>query len=142
MYLLRDLIGLHVFKFLRVCDRQCERRARREYNFTQPRLCLLLFKDTLKHATCFATLLLYELKSCVALLTTHESNLFCSETDCRRLRKVVAVSREKFFFFATKSVHVACLTGPRRTCFAASDVTNSRVIVSNQKSVLRQLATT
>ena len=49
---------------------------------------------------------------------------------CRK-QKVVAVSREKFFFFATKSVHVACLTGPRRTCFAASDVTNSRVIVSN-----------
>ena len=140
MYLLRDLIVLHVFKFLRVCDRQCERRARREYNFTL--LCSLLFKDTLKRATCFATLLLYELKSCVTLFTTHESNLFCSKTDCCRLRKVVAVSREKFFYFATKSVHVAFLSGPRQTCFAASDVTNSRVIVSNQKSVFTQLATT
>ena len=47
--------------------------------------------------------------------------------------------------FCNKSVHVARFTGPRQTCFAASDVNpvhGSRVILSNQTSVFKQLAAT
>ena len=48
--------------------------------------------------------------------------------------------------FATKFEHVARFTGLLQTCLAASDVTpvwrDSRVILSNQRSVQAQLATT
>jgi len=44
-------------------------------------------------------------------------------------------------------MHVPCSTGPKQTCFAASDVNSrvwrdSRVILSNQKSVFTQHAGT
>ena len=37
---------------------------------------------------------------------------------CKKLLQKV----ESKFTFVTKSVHVACFTGPRQTCFATSDV--------------------
>ena len=68
-------------------------------------------------ATCFAKFLQNELNSDVARFISHE--LDCLATNqvavgCRKLRVVL--------LFATKSVHVLCFTGPRETCFAASDV--------------------
>ena len=42
--------------------------------------------------------------------------------------------------FATESYHAACFSGPRQTCFPASEVT-FRAILSNQRSVFRQIAT-
>ena len=74
------------------------------------------------------------------------SNLPCNKSGCCRLRKVVAQSREQFYFFATKSAHVVRFTGLRQTYFTASDVRNSRIwhdsgeILSNQKSVFTQFA--
>ena len=50
--------------------------------------------------------------------------------------------------FCNQSVHVARFTGPRKTCSAASDVTpvcgrnDIRLILSNRKSVFKQLAAT
>ena len=52
---------------------------------------------------------------------------------------------ENSFTFCKKSLHVARFTGPRQTCFAASDVNpvhGSRVILSNQKSAFKQPAAT
>ena len=59
-----------------------------------------------------------------------------------------AKTREKFYFLHQNlSMLRVLITGPRQTCFEASDVTpvyiwrDSRVILSNQESVFPQLAT-
>ena len=63
----------------------------------------------------------------------------------RLLGNVFATSREQFYFYATKSVHVARFTGPRQTCLAAQLRNlhvwrDSRVILSNQKSAFTRPA--
>ena len=85
-----------------------------------------------------------ELNSDVACSITHESNLFCNKSgQCCRLRKVVAESRIVVLLLTTKSLYVARFTDPRQTCFALSPHVwrDSRVILSNQKSVFTQVAT-
>ena len=59
------------------------------------------------------------LYSDVACFTTHESNLSCNKSDGYRLRKVGSSST------FCKKICTSCarFTGPRQTCFAASDVT-------------------
>ena len=61
------------------------------------------------------------------------------EICCRKRREVLR--------FAKKYVHVSSFTDPRQTCFATSDVNScvlrdSGVILSNQKTVFKQQATT
>ena len=79
------------------------------------------------------------------------SNLPFINSGCCRLRNIVAKSRELVLFFATISIHrhVALFTSPRpevnvfcRKRCNSRVWRDSRLILSNQKSVFRQLATT
>ena len=91
-----------------------------------------------KRAACFATLLQNQLNSHVARFTSHKST-------CLEPNQVDAVC-EKFLqkgdssTFATKSVHVTRLTGPRQTCFAARDLSHvfcdSRIHTTCNKRIL------
>ena len=88
-----------------------------------------------KHPTCFATLLQNELNSSVHILPPRNQPVF------QQIR-LMQVAKS----CCTKSLHVVHFTDPRQTCFAASSWGNSRVqhdsraILSNHKSVFRQLA--
>ena len=86
-----------------------------------------------------------ELKNNVALFTTHvQTSQSCNKSDCCRLPKICCRKYRVVLLFA--SVYVARFTGPRQTCFAASKYSfvwrDSRIILSNQKSVFTQLAAT
>ena len=86
-------------------------------------LCTWDLKAAGKNATCFATLLQNKLKSRVV----HFAALFQS---CLPTNQVVTVCEELLqkvestvvVLFATKSLLVACFTGPRQTFFAANDI--------------------
>ena len=71
----------------------------------------------------------------------HESSLHCLATNSlSRVARVVSI-------FASKPVHVACITCPEQTCFAARDArpvygVTSRVVLSDQKSVFTLHAST
>ena len=88
-----------------------------------------------KHPTCFATLLQNELNSSVHILPPRNQPVL------QQIR-LMQVAKS----CCTKSLHVVHFTDPRQTCFAASSWGNSRVqhdsraILSNHKSVFRQLA--
>ena len=81
-------------------------------------------KGTIKRKTrkcnLFCNIDTKKLNSGVARFTTCESNLSCSKSLCCRLRKVVAESRE-WFYFLKENLYM--LRSPRQTCFVASDVT-------------------
>ena len=87
-----------------------------------------------KHPTCFATLLQNELNSSVHILPPRNQPVL------QQIR-LMQVAKS----CCTKSLHVVHFTDPRQTCFAASSWGNSRVqhdsraILSNHKSVFRQL---
>ena len=72
---------------------------------------------------------------------THESSLHCFATNSlSRVARVGSIS-------ASKPVHVACITCPEQTCFAARDAppvygVTSRVVLSDQKSVFTLHAST
>ena len=78
-----------------------------------------------KKKTCnFTTLLQNELKSSVARFTTHQSNLSCNKINkvvagCEKLLQKVQSSST----FCNKICTCCAFTGPRQTCFLASDVT-------------------
>ena len=84
-----------------------------------------------KRAACFATLL----QNHVARFTSHKST-------CLEPNQVDAVCRKETVLhdFATKSVYVTRLTGPRQTCFAARDLSHvfcdSRIHTTCNKRIL------
>ena len=104
----RELDGVHHGKKSLNCPQECE----------------LGSKGTIKRKTrkcnLFCNIDTKKLNSGVARFTTCESNLSCSKSLCCRLRKVVAESRE-WFYFLKENLYM--LRSPRQTCFAASDVT-------------------
>ena len=67
------------------------------------------------------------LYSNVACFTTHESNLSCNKLDGYRLRKVESSST----FCKKICTNCARFTGPRQTCFAASNVTRKARLLRN-----------
>lgn len=80
-------------------------------------------KTCKKIATCFATLIQNEWNKDVTRWYHPRNVSNRIKSGCYRLRKVVADSREQFyFFFYNKISNVARFTGPRQTCFAAGYV--------------------
>ena len=85
--------------------------------------------------------------SCMALLLvsiTHTQTRLATNQAVAGCQKFLQ-KLENSSTFCNKSVHVARFTGPRQTCHTASDVNpvnGSRVILSNQTSVFKQLAAT
>ena len=100
--------------------------------------------------TCYLSCMLLqnELKSDVLRFTTNESNLSCNESACCRFWAVVAESREPANVrCATKSVRVVRFYRPKADLFCNKWCNShvwldSHVILSNQKSIFTQLATT
>ena len=96
-------------------------------NFEMVAVIVYLKRSTKKKKkTCniAATLLQNELKSSVARFTTHQSNLSCNKINkvvagCEKLLQKVQ-SRSTF---CNKICTCCAFTGPRQTCFLASDVT-------------------
>ena len=81
--------------------------------------------DTKKRSTCFATLLQNELNSDVGLFIVDELNPSSNKSaGCCRLRKVVAESRDQFYFLQQNLHMLRILSALRQSCFAASGVTS------------------
>ena len=87
-----------------------------------------------------------KMKNEVARFTNHESNLSCSKSGYCRLRKVVAISREKFFSFCDTICKCCVFYRPNANLFCSKWLDyhvwrDSRIISFNQKTVLTQIAT-
>ena len=124
------------------------------------RLSLIMRRTSLKEkknktknvqpgSTCLALLLQYELKSSVTtrFITYESSNLSCNKSCCGRLWKFVAGSQDSSFTFCNKICTCCAFYRPTAKFFRSERRNSpvwldSRVIVSNQKSVHAQLATT
>ena len=105
-------------------------------------------KNVQPGSTCLATCCETSSKAVLRRVLPPMNHQTCLATNhvvagCANLMQEV---KRVVLLFATKFVHVARFTGLLQTCLAASDVTpvwrDSRVILSNQRSVHAQLATT
>ena len=106
-----------VFIVLRVC-RQC----------LSDLLSLKLWLNgQQKRAACFATLLQNQLNSHVARFTSHKSNCLEPNQVDAVCEKLVRKGESSYYFLQQ---NVTRFTGPRQTCFAASDL--SRVLCDSR----------